>query len=183
MHQTQCSVNSLYLFLWILTDKLHLCPICFCQMPRVWWTSMWTTTVTWMLLTYSSVLSTTSRKLHKVAGATSLAQQHCRLFPPTFSNVLFMWHYEYLLDIGIFLVTIFRSWPWERKVLNVSCPSWNVWWSGVKTNTSTPTLRRASVRHKCNMNVIYQHQSGSCQTWTEYKIKRKPPFSSFKFWL
>lgn len=55
-----------------------------------------------------------------------------------------VWMWLFMMPCGVL-----RSWPWERKALNVSCPSWNAWWSGVKTNTSTLTLRPASVSQSC----------------------------------
>lgn len=149
------AVVSLYLC-HSLTDRLHLCPICLSQMPRVWWTSTLTMIVTWMLLTYLSGWSMTSQKSHRDAEATSLAQHPCRwdLFIPFFPSVLLCCLFKILFkmfygsEMTLF-APLSRSWHWERKVLNVSCPSWNVWWNGVKTSMWTPTLRPAWVRHWC----------------------------------
>lgn len=73
------------------------------QMPRAWWTSTWTTTVTWMLRIYLSGWSTTFRKLHRVAGATSSA-----LLP-------FRWNFSFHpLLAGVMFVTSFKG-PERRR--------------------------------------------------------------------
>lgn len=142
------------------------------QTPRVLWTFMWTTTVTWMLLTYLSAWSTTSPKLHRGAEATSSALHHYRWSVVTFLFHMFLvesvnsiqvnWvesAFIKLILLCFFSYPLIRSWRWERKALNVWCPSWSVWWSGVKTSTSTPTPRPASVRHQRRVHVIYQYRA------------------------
>lgn len=122
---------------------LHPCLVACPQMPRVWWTSTSITTVIWTPPTYSSAWSTTSLRSRRVAPAMSSAQRPCRW--TSFCVVRFcvrMW--LFMMPCGVL-----RNWPWERKALNVWCPSWNAWSSGVKTNTSTLTLRPASVSQLC----------------------------------
>lgn len=85
--------NNCPLFPCVVCFRVDCVSPCLCfQMPRAWWTFMWTMIVTWMLLIYSKGSSMTFPRLHRVERAMSVARPPYRWEPPLGCTTPWMWY-------------------------------------------------------------------------------------------